>query len=46
MFEHPRRTRPVLIVFGVAVTAAVVTAHLPDAGRDSNSATHRSLNAR
>ena len=30
MFEHTRHTRAVLIVFGVAVTAAVVTAHLPN----------------
>jgi membrane fusion protein, multidrug efflux system len=29
MFEHPLHTRAVLIVLGVAVTAAVVTAHLP-----------------
>jgi len=30
MFEYTRHTRAVLIVFGVAVTAAVVTAHLPN----------------
>jgi hypothetical protein len=30
MFEHPHHTRAVLIVFGVAVTATVVTAHLPN----------------
>ena len=31
MLEHPRHTRAVLIVFGVAVTAPVVTANLPNA---------------